>query len=155
MAEQTSRQAARVASSAAGYKMQGISSGIVRASTITGPDTVAWAQGDTCGNRDRIPKGARLLGAYVSNAALGTSVTIDVGVRAWTQDGTGAAIDADGIVAALAVASAQSSFAASGALVAGGVEYTLTADAEPYFTLGGANPTDDADVRVTVLYIAP
>lgn len=155
MAEITSREAARLASFSAGGKMKAASSGIVRMSKITGPDTAAWAQNDTCGNRDRIPKGARLLGAYVSNAAMGTSVTIDVGLRAWTRDGTGTAIDADGIVAALAVASAQSTFNASGALVAAGAEYTVTADAEPYFTLGGANPTDDADISVVVLYVAP
>lgn len=155
MAEITSREAARLASSSAGGKVKATSSGLLRISTITGPDTAAWAQNDTCGNRDRIPKGAKLLGAFVSNAAMGTSVTCDVGLRAWTKDGTGAALDADGIVAALAVASAQSSFAASGALVAAGAEYSVTADAEPYFTLGGANPTDDADIRVTVLYVAP
>jgi hypothetical protein len=155
MAEQTSREAARLASFAAGGKLRAVSSGIMRASKITGPDTVAWAQNDTCGNRDRIPKGARLLGALVSNAAMGASVTLDVGVRAWTRDGTGAAIDADGIVAALAVSSASSVFNASGALVAAGAEYQVSADAEPYFTLAGANPTDDADISVVVLYLAP
>lgn len=155
MAEQTSREAARIASSTYGYKFRNCSSGVVKASVITGPDVVAWAQNDTCGNRDRIPAGARIMGALVSNGTLGASVTMDVGLRAWTIDGTGTAVDADGIVAALSVASAQSTFNASGALVAGGAEYVTTADTEPYFTLGGANPTDDADIRVTVLYMAP
>ena len=155
MAEITSRQAARIASSAFGYKMGPASSNGVRASVITGPDTAAWAQNDTCGNRDRIPAGSRIIGAFVSCAAMGASVTLDVGLRAWTPDGTGAAVDADGIVTALAVSSATSAFNGSGALVAAGVESVTTVDTEPYFTLGGANPTDDADIRVTVLYIAP
>lgn len=152
MAEITSRQAARIASQG---KMSAGSSNPLRASVITGPATAAWAQNDTCGNRDRIPAGSRIVGAFVNCAAMGASVTLDVGLRAWTADGTGAAIDADGIVAALAVSSATNAFNASGALVASGVESLTTADAEPYFTLTGANPTDDAAIRVTVMFIAP
>jgi len=157
MAEQTSREAARLASNSAGGKIKAVSSGLVRVSRISGPATVAWAQNDTCGNRDRIPKGARLLGAIVRCADMGTSITLDVGVRNWTADGTGTAIDADGIVAAADVATAavNGSFLSTGALVAVGAEYTLTADAEPYFTLGGGNPTDDALIAVDVLYVAP
>lgn len=157
MAEQTSREAARIASSTYGYKMHPGSSGVVRVSRISGPATVAWAQNDTCGNRDRIPKGSRLLGAVIHSADMGTSVTLDVGIRAWTSDGTGTAVDADGIVAAADVATAAvtGSFLATGALVASGDEYITLADVEPYFTLGGANPTDDALVAVDVLYTTP
>lgn len=155
MAEQTSREAARLASSTYGYKMHPTSAGDLRAARISGPATVAWAQNDTCGSRYRIPKGARILGAYVSCAAMGASVTLDVGLRAWTADGTGTAVDADGIVAALSVSSAVNAYNSSGALCAAGAEYTTLADTEPYFTLGGANPTDDALIAVTVVYIAP
>lgn len=155
MAEITSRQAARIAASSSGYKMGAASANGLRSSVITGPDVAAWAQNDTCGNRDRIPAGSRILGALVSNAAMGASVTLDVGLRAWTADGTGAAVDADGIVAALAVSSAASVFNGSGALVAAGVESVTAVDTEPYFTLAGANPTDDADIRVTVLWVGP
>lgn len=156
MAEQTSREAARIASSTSGYKARGADANPIRVCTITGPDVVAWAQNDTCGNRHRILKGSRVLAAYVSCAAMGASVTLDVGLRAWTPDGTGAAIDADGIVAALAVATAVSAFNGSGAMVKDGTDTgVLTADAEPYFTLGGANPTDDADIRVDIFYLAP
>lgn len=154
MAEQTSRQATRIAASANGYKMLPADNGVVRATQITAPDTIVWAQNDTMGNRARIPKGAKLLGAFVCNAPLGASVTMDVGVRAWTSDGTGAAIDADGIVAALDVSGAIAGFYSTGNMVDVGDE-TLSADAEPYFTLAGANPTDNVDVKVTVLYIAP
>lgn len=152
MAEIVSREAARLTTT--GGKLRAGSSGGVRASVITGPDVAAWAQNDTCGNRDFIPPGARILGAFVSCAAMGTSVTLDVGLRTWTADGTGTAVDADGIVAALAVSSATSAYNASGALVAAGAEYVTAVPTEPYFTLTGANPTDDADIRVTVLYVA-
>jgi predicted phage tail protein len=155
MAEQTSREASRLASSTYGYKMQAASSGKVRASVITGPDTVTWAQNDTCGNRDMIPAGSRFIGAFVSNAAGGSSVTMSVGIRAWTPDGTGAAIDAAGIVSALAVTSAASVFSANGTYAAAGAESVTTVPSEPYFTLAAAVPTANADFRVTVLYIAP
>lgn len=157
MAEQTSREAARIASSTYGYKMHPTSGGVLRATRISGPATVAWAQNDTCGNRFRIPKGSRILGAIVYSADMGTSVTLDVGLRAWTADGTGTAVDADGIVAALDVSAAaiNGAFYATGALVAVGAEYLTTSDTEPYFTLGGANPTDDALIAVEVLFEAP
>lgn len=156
MAEQTSREATAIASSSNGYKMRAASSGKVRASVITGPDTVTWAQDDTCGNRDRIPAGSRMIGAFVSNGACGASVTMDVGLRAWKADGTGAVVDVDGLVDGLDVSSAQSTFNASGSMVAAGTDGGVTTqDTEPYFTLLSANPTDNADIRVTVLYIAP
>jgi len=155
MPEILSREATRVASPANGGKMRAASSGPMSASVITGPDVVTWANGDTCGNRDTIPAGSRILGAFVSNAAMGASVTLDVGLRAATNDGSiGAAIDADGIVAALSVSSASSVFAGSGVFVAAGADYVTTAHAEPYFTLAGGTPTANADIRVTVVYVA-
>jgi len=155
MADIESREATLLASSSAGYKMRAASSGKVRASVITGPTTAAWAQNDTCGNRDAIPAGSRLIGAFVSNAACGSSVTMDVGLRKWTVDGTGEVVDVDALVDGLDVSSAQSTFAASGSAVAAGAENVTTVVTEPYFSLLSANPTDDADIRVTVLYIAP
>jgi hypothetical protein len=156
MAEQTSREAARIASSLYG-KMHPSSSGKVRASRISGPAVVTWAQNDTMGNRDRIPKGSRILGAFVSCADMGTSITLDVGIRAWTKDGTGAAVDANGIVAALDVATATTpgSLVATGELVAVGAEYLTLADVEPYFTLAGGTPTANALIAVEVLWVGP
>lgn len=155
MAEVLSREATRVASPANGGKLRAASSSHASASVITGPDVVTWTNGDTCGNRDTIPAGSRIIGAFVSNAAMGASVTLDVGLRAATNDGsTGTAVDADGIVAALSVSSASSVFAGNGALVAAGTDYVTTAHTEPYFTLAGGTPTANADIRVTVLYIA-
>ena len=155
MAEQTSREAARIASSTYGYKVGAASSGPVRASVITGPTTVAWAQNDTCGKLDRIPAGSRILGALISCADMGTSITMDVGLRAWTIDGTGTAVDADGIVAALDVATAAvNAFNAGGALCADGAS-TSPQRTPNRTSRSPANPTDDADVRVTVLYVSP
>lgn len=155
MAEIVSREAALVAATTGGAKMKAASSGKVRASVITGPAVAAWAQNDTCGNRDIIPAGSRILGAYVSNAALGASVTMDVGLRAWTADGTGAVVDVDGVVDGLDVSGALSTFSATGSMVAAGVDSVTSVACEPYFTLLSANPTDNAAVRVTVLYVAP
>lgn len=155
MAEQTSREATRIASSTYGYKARAVSQNRVEAVVITGPDTVTWAQNDTCGSRIRIPKGARPLYAHVSCAAMGTSVTLDVGFRAFDINGLGAVIDVDAVVDGLDVSAAVSVFNASGSMVAAGTDSVLSADAEAYFTLLSANPTDDADIRVTVFYLPP
>ena len=152
MPEIVSREAARL--TVPGGKLSAASSAGIHASVITGPAVAAWAQNDTCGNRDCIPAGARMIGAFVSNAALGASVTLDVGLRAWTPDGTGAVVDVDGLVDGLDVSGAQSTFNASGSMVAAGVESVTTVPTEPYFTLLSANPTDNAAIRVTVLYAA-
>ncbi len=154
MPEILSREATRLATAGQG-KLSAASSGKPRVSVITGPNIAAWAQNDTCGNRDIIPAGSRFVGAFVNSAALGASVTMNVGIRAWTPDGTGAAISASGIVSALDVSGAVNAYVSTGALVAAGAESVTTVPSEPYFTLAGANPTDDADIRVTVLYIAP
>lgn len=155
MAEQTSREAALIALASAG-KMKAASSGKVRASVITGPATVTWAQNDTMGNRDKIPAGSRILGALVNCADMGTSITLDVGLRAWKADGTGTAVDDDGIVAALDVATAAvNGLYSTGALVAAGAEYVTAVDTEPFFILEGGTPTANAAIRVTVLYVAP
>ncbi len=155
MAEIVSREAALANGTTGGSKMKAASSAGVRASVITGPAVAAWAQNDTCGNRDIIPAGSRIIGAYVSNAALGASVTMDVGLRAWTPDGTGAVVDVDGVVDGLDVSGALSTFSATGSMAAAGVDSVTTVPCEPYFSLLSANPTDNAAVRVTVLYIAP
>jgi hypothetical protein len=154
MPEIVSREAALTLASSGGGKMRAASSAVAHASVITGPAVAAWAQNDTCGNRDIIPAGSRIIGAFVSNAALGASVTMDVGLRAWTPDGTGAVVDVDGVVDGLDVSGAVSAFNASGSMCAAGVEAVTTVATEPYFTLLGANPTDNVAVRVTVLYIA-
>lgn len=155
MAEIVSREAALANGTTGGSKMRAASSGGVHASVITGPAVAAWAQNDTCGNRDIIPAGARFIGAFVNSAALGASVTMNVGIRAWTPDGSGAAITANLIVSALDVSGAINTYVGTGTGVLSGVDSVTTVATEPYFTLAGANPTDDADIRVTVLWVGP
>lgn len=152
MAEIVSKQAAKVAAGTKDLppKMGG---GSLRVVTITSPDTAAWAQNDTCASPIKIPKGSRVLGAIVSCADMGTAITLDVGLRK-ASDAT--VIDADGIVAALDVATAAvSAFNASGALVKDGVESITAYDSNAYFTLAGGTPTANAQIRVDVLVVMP
>lgn len=151
MAEQTSKQAAKVA---AGAKLTGADMGKPTVVVITSPDTVTWAQNDTIASPVIIPKGSRILcGGFVSCADMGTSITLDVGLRK-VSDGT--AIDADGIAAAVDVATAATRAALnSGALVKDGVEYVTTADAYLYATLGGGTPTANAQLRIEVPFLFP
>jgi hypothetical protein len=156
MAEIVSRQAALLASSTAGYKMRAADAGKVQWFVVTSPAVAAWGDGDTCGGRVRIPKGSRpLSGGLSSNAALGASVVMDVGLRAYKPDGTGAAIDADGIAVGIDVAAAGVDSLNNGAFLASGAETVTTEDAELYFTLRAANPTDNAQVRVEVPFLVP
>ena len=150
MAEIVSRQAAKVA---AGTKMSPNEAyGKKRVVVITSPATVTWAQGDTLASPVVLPVGTRFTcGTNASHAAMGTGVTLDVGIR--EVDGT--VIDADGIAAAVAVASAGRSAANNGALVAAGVEYVTTKPCQVYATLGGGTPTANAQIRVEVEVVTP
>jgi hypothetical protein len=151
MAEIVSRQAAKVA---ANTKMNaGEAGGKISLIEITSPATAAWAQNDTMASPVILPTGTKiLLNGYVSNAAMGTSVTLDVGLR---NALTGAEIDLDGIAAAVAVASAGRTVLNSGALLAAGVAYVTTAPSVIVATLGGANPTDDAQINIQVPVVIP
>ena len=151
MAEIVSKQAAKVA---AGTKLTGADMGKPTVVVITSPDTAAWAQNDTIASPVIIPKGSRILShGYVSCADMGTAITLDVGLRK-VSDGT--AIDADGIAAAVDVATAATrSILNSGALVKDGVEYVTTADAYLYATLAGGTPTANAQLRIEVPFLFP
>jgi hypothetical protein len=150
MAEQVSKQAAKVA---AGTKLTGADIGKPTYVVITSPDTVTWANGDTIASPVLIPKGSRpLCGGFASHADMGTSITLDVGLRTVA----GVAIDADGIHSALDVATAAARAALNdGALVADGVEYVTTADCYMYATLAGGTPTANAQIRIEVPFLFP
>jgi len=123
-----------------------------RVLVITSPTTAAWAQGDTIASPVLLPAGTRFgAGSLASHGALGTSVTLDVGIR----DKNGTAIDADGIASAVAVASAGRTALNNGALVAAGVDYVTSVPCYVYATLGGANPTDDAQIRLEIEVLLP
>lgn len=150
MAEITSRQAAKVA---ARTKMSPNEAyGKKRVIVITSPATAAWAQNDTVASPVLLPVGTRFTcNSYASHAAMGTSVTLDVGIR----DKNGTAIDADGIAAAVAVASAGRTAINNGALVKDGAEYVTTEPCYLYATLGGAAPTANAQIRLEVEVVTP
>lgn len=146
MAEINSRQAAKIAANkkVAPNEIYGKKRIVV----IGTPATHALAQGDTIASGVRLPVGTRFtLGSRVSNAAMGTSVTIDVGIR---NADTKVAIDADGIAAAVAVATAGRSALDNGAFIAAGAEYVTDQPSELYVTIGGAAPTASAQLRVEV-----
>jgi hypothetical protein len=151
MPEFNSRQVAKLA---LGNKLgAGETGGVVRSCVITSPAVAAWAQNDTIGAGVPIPIGSRFLSmSYVSNEALGASVTMDVGIRNFD---TKVAIDADGIGAAVAVATAGRTVLNNGLLVAAGVESLTTVVTEVYATLTAANPTDNAQFRIEVFYLSP
>lgn len=151
MPEFNSRQAAKIA---AGTKIgAGESGGTIRSVVLTSPATAAWAQNDTLASGVPIPIGSRFLSmSYVSNEAMGASVTLDVGIRDFT---TKVAIDADGIGAAVAVSSAGRSLLNNGALITAGIESLTTVVTEVYATLTAANPTDNAQFRIEVFYLSP
>ena len=151
MAEVVSKQAAKIA---AGTKLTGADYGHPSVVVFTSPDTVTWANGDTLGSGIRLPVGTRILAnGYASFADMGTSITLDVGIRNFA---TGVAVDADGIAAAVDVATAAArSVLNSGALVKDGVEYVTTVETEIYATLSGGTPTANAQIRIEVPVLLP
>ncbi len=151
MAEVVSKQAAKIA---AGTKLTGADYGFPRTVVFTSPDTVTWANGDTLGSGIRLPVGTRILAnGYASFADMGTSITLDVGLR---NASTLVAVDADGIAAAVDVAAAAArSILNSGVLVKDGVEYVTTVETEIYATLNGGTPTANAQIRIEVPVMLP
>lgn len=139
---------------AAGSKVLPSAHGKVRCLHFSTPATAAWAQNDTfrSGIKHFIPKGSRILpSSYVSRTAFGSSVTMDVGLRA--LDASGTEIDLDGIAAALDVSAAGVSLLNTGVLVKDGANYVTTQDAEVVATLKAANPTDNAQAAFYIFYV--
>ena len=126
--------------------------GKVRKVVITSPATATWADGDTIASGVPIPIGSRFTAnSIVSNAAMGSSVVLAVGIRNFA---TKAAISASGICSAVSVSSAGRTALNNGALVAAGVESVTTAVSEVYATLSGAVPTANAQIRIEVEYVS-
>jgi hypothetical protein len=79
-------------------------------------------------------------------------VTLAVGLR---NAQTKAVIDATAIAAATAITTAATQQVNTGTKLTNGQRYVLDQDAEIYFTLAGATPTANAQIRVEVPYITP
>lgn len=127
--------------------------GTPRCLVFTTPAAAAWAQNDTFASGLKIPKGSRLLpNGMVSHGAFGSSVTMDIGLRRFSDHST--EIDNDGLLDGGDVAAAGVK-ALQAVLVASGVSSPLAYDAEPFCTLLSANPTDDAQATVYIWYLPP
>lgn len=151
MAEVNSAQAVEIA---AGRKLKHCDHGKAEYIIITTPATFAQlAIGDTMASGQFIPKGSRILSVWKGHGTGTASSTFDLGLR--KRDGT--VIDADGLVAlsALTIATTVDVSCGTGALLAAGVDYVTTDDAEVYLTAQGAVLAANQDVRITVEYVGP
>ena len=86
--------------------------------------------------------------------AMGAGVLLSVGIRNfYTKGAIPSGGGGSGIAAAVDVAAAGVKALTPGTLVATGVDYVTTEDAEIYATLGGAAATANAQIRIEVDYI--
>ena len=161
MAEIVSLEAAKVA---AGTKLRNDEAfGRVHVLSISSPATAAWAQNDTIASPVDLPVGTRIVGFKVFHGAMGTSVTMDVGLRASASvDSAQTVIDVDGIADGLNVATAgvksdQTNGANTGTYlhVTDNTVTRTTTIANVYATLLSADPTDDAQFRIDVYVALP
>jgi hypothetical protein len=108
MAEISSLEAAKVAANTKLRNDEAL--GRVHVVSISAPlaaAATAWAENDTIASPVDLPKGTRILGFNVFHEAMGTSVTMDIGLRkSATVDPAQTVVDADGIAADLDVAAA-------------------------------------------------
>ena len=150
MAEIASRQATTVAN---GNKLKNVEAlGRLHMVSISSPAAAAWAQNDTIASPVVLPAGTRITGlGKVFHEAMGTNVTMDIGLRGIDS------IDVDGIADGLNVAAAGITDANTGALVNVGTntEYVTSVPSVIYATLLSANPTDDAQFRIDIPVVLP
>lgn len=99
----------------------------------------------------RIPAGARILPTGTLACAAGTaSSTLDIGLRR-VKDRT--VIDADGLAAAVNIASAGSKAINTGALIANGASYVTVEEVEVYGTIAGAVLAANQAMNVQITYV--
>lgn len=150
MAEINSRQAARIA---AGNKVLNADAGRLRTVVVQTPATFSQlAIDDTMAGGVFIPKGSRVVGARISNAAGTASSTVNVGLRK-RSDGTVLSATAISSLIAISSATTTSTNAGNGAYIAAGVDQVLSDDAEVYVTAKGAVLAANQLVRIEVDYI--
>lgn len=150
MSEIKSRQAANV--DAGNKNTPARVHGKKRTLFITTPAVHALAQNDTLASDVPLPVGTRFTAdSFVSNAALGSSVTVSVGLRNYK---TKEVIDATAIASAVAVDTAGRYALNNGGKVAAGIEYVTDVVTEVYVTFAGGNPTDNAQARFEIGYVS-
>lgn len=136
----------------AGSKMTATANNRERVAIIDTAAAYTAANGDTFGTGIIIPKGARLLAPYLSNAAGNASSTLSIGIR---DAVTGVAIDATALINAASLAAASAGQIGTGTKIVNGQYYVMPQDVELYGTFGGATPLANAAIRVEVQYVAP
>lgn len=146
MSEFNSRQAEKIAT---GKKLlPNEAYGKKRVVVITTPAIHALAQNDTIASGIALPAGTRFIAdTFISHAALGAGVTVDIGIRNFK---TKEVINATGIASGIAVATAGRTASNNGAYVAAGVEYVTAVPVEIYLTVGGGAPTANSQLRAEV-----
>ena len=150
MAEVNSLQAANAA---AGTKNRAADHNRLRALVVTMAASWTAANGDTAATKQMLPPNCRVVQADVACAAGAASSTLSVGLR---DAKDGANPDADALVNAQSIATAANVRNVSGALMLNGADgLTPDRESEVFLTFGGANPTANQDLRVTIWYIAP
>lgn len=149
MAEINGRAAAEIA---AGRKVEIDTQGKEFKAVCEMPTTWTAAASDIVGTGVVIPKGSRFVGLpLVSNGAGTASQTLSVGIR---DAKTKVAIDATGLVNALAITAAAMAGVATGTLLITGQRYVTPVDVEIYFTFSAHTPTANQPIRVEVGYLA-
>ncbi len=136
----------------AGSKMTATANNRERVAIIDTAAAYSAANGDTFGTGIIIPKGARLLAPYLSNAAGNASSTLSIGIR---DAVTGVAVDATALINAASLAAASAGQINTGTKIVNGQYYVMPQDVELYGTFGGATPLANAAIRVEVQYVAP
>lgn len=155
MPEIPSAEAALVA---AGKKISNdMALGRIKVVSISTPATAAYELGDTIASPVNIPVGSRIVGFKVFHAAFGAGTTLNIGLREVTPAQT--AISANGIATVLDIAAAGTKSEQSGAGsfigVATQTVYRTEKVSALYATFAGANPADDAQMRIDVMVALP
>lgn len=136
----------------AGTKATASSNNRERVAIIDTAASYTAANGDTFGTAIFIPKGARVLAPYLSNAAGNASSTLSLGIR---DAITGVAIDATALINSASLAAASAGQVNTGTKIVNGQYYVMPQDVEIYGTFGGATPLANAAIRVEIQYVAP
>lgn len=153
MAEVLSLQAARAGAGATGYgKRLPTDQGKVQTILVTAPAGTTWASGDTVASGVSLPVGSRFLSTgQMATDAMGAGITADVGLRNFA---TKAVIDADGIGAAVNMATSTVRSVQNGAFLSA-MDYVTTEPAEVYVTLAGGTPTANTRFRLELQVLIP
>ena len=155
MAEVSSLEAAKVAANTKLRNDEALGRlHTVSISTPLAAAATAWAQNDTIASPVDLPVGTRFVDCWVHHEAMGTSVTMDIGIRAaLSVDAAQTVIDVDGIADGLNVAAAGQTHGINGVFInvsATQAIYRTTQVSNIYASLLSADPDDGQVFRIDV-----